>query len=128
MPERACLSCGRPFTPTLYGQRRCLRCEPRGRASRSPTTQAQDAEYARNRCVVLAGHPPCHWCGAPATTADHLLAVARGGTHALANLVPACSPCNSSRQANPDWRPPSPPRARPRPAEGGGSITALRLG
>lgn len=104
--EKACLTCGLPFTPTLYGQRRCLKHEARGRESRSPTTRAQDAEYARNRKVVLAGDPPCHWCGAPATTADHLLAVARGGTNALANLAPACSSCNSSRQANPDWTAP----------------------
>lgn len=100
--ERCCLECGRPFTPTLSEQRRCLEHEPRGRAAaRSPTTNAQDSEYRRNRKIVLAGDPPCWWCGAPATTADHLLAVVRGGGNALSNVVPACRPCNSRRRDQP---------------------------
>lgn len=41
----------------------------------------------------------CHWCGARATTVDHVIARAQGGTDALTNLVAACSPCNSARGA-----------------------------
>jgi hypothetical protein len=49
-----------------------------------------DPEYRRNREKILASKPLCHWCGqAPATTADHLRAVAEGGGHELENLVPA---------------------------------------
>lgn len=101
MATRACLTCGRSFTPTTYKQRRCDTHEPRGRASRSPTTRAQDAEYARNRKIVLTGNPPCIYCGNPATTADHAIPVALGGSNHLSNLEPACDPCNSSKQDRP---------------------------
>ncbi|WP_369406295.1 HNH endonuclease [Nocardiopsis trehalosi] len=56
---------------------------------------------------MLAGDPPCHWCGAPATTADHLVPRSLGGTNTLDNYVPSCSPCNSARAANPHWIPPN---------------------
>jgi 5-methylcytosine-specific restriction endonuclease McrA len=42
----------------------------------------------------------CWWCGRPATTIDHVLAVVLGGTNDLANLVPACKRCNFSRGAS----------------------------
>lgn len=59
-----------------------------------------DPTYARNRKIVLAGSPTCHWCNkAPATTADHLTEKDLGGDDSLENLVPACRPCNSSRGA-----------------------------
>jgi len=104
--KKTCARCGRAFTPERYRQTHCDAHDLRGRAHRSPTTRAQDAEYARVRAEVLAGDPPCHWCGAPdADTADHLIPVARGGSHARSNMVAACATCNSSRGANPDWQP-----------------------
>lgn len=103
MPLRTCETCGKPFKPERHRQRHCPKHELRGRAHRSPTTRAQrdgTGDYDRNRALVLAGNPLCHWgCGRPATTADHLKPVARGGTHDLANLVPACGRCNYSRGA-----------------------------
>jgi HNH endonuclease len=46
------------------------------------------------------GYAPCHWCGAPATTADHHpVARVDGGPDDPANLVAACLPCNTSRGA-----------------------------
>lgn len=102
--ERSCGSCGASFAPRHARQRRCPRCEPSGRASRSPTTRAQDATYARNRALVLTGAPTCalrlRCAGAAATTADHILAVARGGTNELSNLQPACAACNASKGAS----------------------------
>lgn len=55
--------------------------------------------YRRNRAALLASKPGCHWCGAPAETADHLIELDRGGDDSLDNLVPACKKCNSSRGA-----------------------------
>ena len=40
----------------------------------------------------------CYWCGAEATTCDHVIPVARGGTDEHDNLVAACKRCNFSRQ------------------------------
>ena len=56
-----------------------------------------DPEYQRNRKRLLADQPPCAWCGKPATTADHLIELDRGGSNNADNLVAACSACNSKR-------------------------------
>ena len=55
-------------------------------------------EYKRNRATILEGSPICHWCKrAPATQADHLIEIDRGGDHSLEGLVPSCGPCNFKR-------------------------------
>lgn len=54
------------------------------------------AAYRRARNRLLADNPPCHWCGKPATTADHEPPMEVCGYPHL-NLVPACEPCNYSR-------------------------------
>jgi 5-methylcytosine-specific restriction endonuclease McrA len=98
--QRACVNCGQAFTPHSKSVRHCTACRPANRAR-----QTYDAAYQRNRAIVLAGDPPCRWCGAPADTADHLVPVARGGTNEIANLAPACEQCNKRRGADPGWRP-----------------------
>lgn len=98
MRLKVCERCGRPFLPRHSRQRGCPEHEQHGRALRSPTTRAQDAEYAAERKRVLVPGARCHWCPALATTADHLLAVANGGGH-RGNLVPCCARCNASKQA-----------------------------
>ncbi len=56
-------------------------------------------EYKKNRLLTLEGsNYTCHYCNAPATTADHILPVSKGGGHELSNLLPACVRCNSGRQ------------------------------
>lgn len=52
--------------------------------------------YQQLRKALLAGNPPCWWCGAPATTADHVPSLKEAG-HVHYNLVPACGPCNFGR-------------------------------
>jgi HNH endonuclease len=106
MTLRACVQCGAPFKPRHPKNRHCPAHEQHGREHAGPSTRAQNAEYYRNRRIILANHPACHWCGQPATQADHLTPVARGGSNELSNLVPACQHCNLSRQANPNWQPP----------------------
>jgi 5-methylcytosine-specific restriction endonuclease McrA len=57
------------------------------------------AEYKRNRKIVLdAANWTCHYCSNPATTADHIVPVSKGGGHEVSNLLPACVKCNSGRQ------------------------------
>ena len=41
----------------------------------------------------------CWMCGGPPETWDHVKPLAAGGPHILANLRPACRPCNSSKSA-----------------------------
>ena len=58
------------------------------------------AEYKKNRALLLADDPPCYWCGDRATEADHLIEVDRfigEGVNSLDNLVPSCRRCNATR-------------------------------
>lgn len=41
----------------------------------------------------------CWMCGDAATCVDHVKPLFRGGPHLLANLRPACKPCNSKKQS-----------------------------
>lgn len=41
----------------------------------------------------------CAYCPNPATTWDHIVPVSKGGETVMGNIVPACSPCNSSKKA-----------------------------
>jgi len=98
--NRPCLSCGRLSTngtrcPDCTKARQKARDLARGNAG----LRGYDGEYQRNRKVVLANSPRCTYCPAPATTADHRLALSRGGDNSLENLVPACAACNYSRGA-----------------------------
>ncbi|MEU1585224.1 HNH endonuclease [Micromonospora sp. NPDC005710] len=46
---------------------------------------------------MAAGHV-CSLCRRrPATTADHILPLSKGGSNDLTNLRPACGPCNYGR-------------------------------
>ena len=57
----------------------------------------QTKRYRAMRARVAAGGMPCHYCGRPATTVEHLTPVALGG--GAGDLVAACAPCNYSRGA-----------------------------
>lgn len=56
-------------------------------------------KYRTNRRILLRDNPACHWCGKPATEADHLIERDLGGSDEIENLVPSCKPCNSRRGA-----------------------------
>lgn len=53
----------------------------------------------------------CTYCGTPGTDAelevDHIIAVAKGGSHHMSNLTTACRKCNQSKGDRPA------PHARP---------------
>lgn len=40
----------------------------------------------------------CWMCSAPATQADHVKPISRGGSHMLANLRPSCASCNARKR------------------------------
>lgn len=75
-------------------------------------TQAKDAarrqrEKGAKRYLVLAKEikrlrqGPCFYCGSKKAmiTIDHVIPLARGGSHSIGNLVGACKSCNSSKGA-----------------------------
>jgi hypothetical protein len=60
------------------------------------------AEYKRNKLILLQENPFCHYCGKPATEADHVIEVDRWpqgqpGVNSLDNLRSACRGCNAAR-------------------------------
>ncbi|MFL6076598.1 MAG: HNH endonuclease [Mycobacteriales bacterium] len=56
----------------------------------------------------------CVYCGAPATSIDHVMPRAKGGQHSWDNVVSACGRCNHRKAdrtvAELGWRLPRPPR------------------
>lgn len=60
----------------------------------TPEQWQQKVIYWGNRCYLQI---PSRCTGVPQTM-DHVKPVVRGGMHTLANLRPACAPCNSSKK------------------------------
>lgn len=48
----------------------------------------------------------CAYCTSAATEMDHIIPIARGGRHAIGNLVGSCRPCNRSKNHRTitEWR------------------------
>jgi 5-methylcytosine-specific restriction endonuclease McrA len=54
-------------------------------------------EGLRGRMAVFGNR--CAYCGGPFEHVEHVIALARGGPHILANLRPSCGPCNDRKGA-----------------------------
>lgn len=92
--------CLEPGCPTLTDRTRCTAHERDRDRRRQAARPGYGGDYPRNRSQVLAGDPPCYapGCAAPATTADHIVPLRDGGSHALHNLRPSCPRHNSGRR------------------------------
>lgn len=96
--KRPCLDCG---VLTDSGSRCAAHRAAAGRRRGSGAQRGYDAAWRRVSAFVLDrdGHV-CRYCGGPATTADHVVALVNGGDRLEpANLVAACVACNSSKGA-----------------------------
>lgn len=59
------------------------------------THSSRGKRWQRIRVMVLErDHYTCVYDGRPATTVDHVVPKAKGGTDELTNLVAACARCN----------------------------------
>lgn len=56
-------------------------------------------DWLRIRKQVLTAEPNCRVCGDKATTVDHIVAKAFGGTDALSNLRPLCDRCRKIKDS-----------------------------
>jgi len=107
MPYRPPRPCSWPGCPLLTTQRFCpthRRVYERERErlrGRRPTAHQRgyDGAWRRVRAQVLAEEPRCRMCGAPASEVDHIVPLARGGTHDRANLQPLCVSCHRIKSA-----------------------------
>jgi 5-methylcytosine-specific restriction endonuclease McrA len=68
----------------------------------------------RKGVLARDGHR-CVYCGAAATSLDHVVPKSRGGEHSWENVVAACGRCNHTKADRPlhemGWRMPRPPSA-----------------
>jgi len=55
------------------------------------------AAQALNAAVLRRDNYRCGWCGGIATTADHIVPRAAGGSDTLDNLQACCAWCNKSK-------------------------------
>lgn len=79
----------------LTNSRHIRRAKIKGTAVRATAREIRDLRENATHC---------HYCqsffdGVLIKTIDHVLPISRGGDHSMANLVVACKPCNSQKQA-----------------------------
>lgn len=106
-PDRDCLHCGGPIAKTLRNDAKFCseRCNTaahqlkRGNGRVGPGRR-RDIERA---AIIARDNGVCHICGGtPAPEdihLDHIVPLARGGTHDPENLAVACARCNLSKGA-----------------------------
>jgi 5-methylcytosine-specific restriction protein A len=92
----------RPQTVNVHG-----RTARQSEARPSPSRRGYGRAWQRIRLVKLAADPLCEDCAGrgvetAATEVDHVLALARGGTHDADNLRSLCKPCHSRKTVRED--------------------------
>lgn len=95
-----CLDCGRVCRESRCPEHALAYQRARDARRGTPKQRGYDKHYFRVRKAMLAASPGalCAWCHRrPATTVDHVVPLAHGGTSDPDNLILACSECNSSR-------------------------------
>lgn len=85
----------RRYCPEHYRQFR----REQDRFRPSAARRGYDRHWQAIRAAYLAAHPLCQRCGRPATEVDHIVPLARGGTHDPANLSALCKSCHSAKTA-----------------------------
>jgi 5-methylcytosine-specific restriction protein A len=84
--KRPCLTCGE-----LCDASRCDKCRRQRKRDTYGSREYRALGRPSGQCQLRI---KCN--GAPATSWHHSLPLAKGGSHARSNMVPACIPCNSS--------------------------------
>ena len=69
------------------------------RRARQRAAPVNDLTLAQWRGIQQAYHYCCAYCGIKPTclTMDHIVPIAKGGSHTSNNIVPACKSCNSRK-------------------------------
>ncbi|MFJ6299437.1 HNH endonuclease [Streptomyces griseoviridis] len=96
-PLQAALSAWLALRAVFLGRSKATGTEEKPNAPLS-LARGYNTQYLKARSAILADNPLCSICNSqPATTADHIVPLSRGGTNDVENLRPACGPCNFSR-------------------------------
>lgn len=82
------------------------------RIARKRGAPVSDFTAAQRKMVKEHYGYHCVYCGkkfpSNQLTMDHITPLIKGGSHTLSNIVPACGPCNSKKQAGPVLKPVQP--------------------
>lgn len=74
------------------------------RRARIQETQMVPITAAQIETLIEEFNGGCAYCPSPWEHIDHYVPLSRGGEHRIENLVPACAPCNQSKNAKlPIW-------------------------
>lgn len=93
-----CRSCANASARARYATNVAVRAARRQHAHSRKRGVAPIAAAVQMALLAEFNHS-CAYCGAVATTWDHLIPVGRGGSSVADNVVPACVSCNSSKKA-----------------------------
>lgn len=99
LPLRPCGTCSQP-----YPNGQCPRHPPASRQYRPHRKSVTAGTYSRDwqtniRTAALERDAhECVYCGAHATTVDHIWPASRGGPSTLNNAAAACPSCNNSKK------------------------------
>jgi 5-methylcytosine-specific restriction endonuclease McrA len=85
----------RAYKKANPAQSRAQQQRRRARKAAAPGFDYTTQRHIQARIDLYGGL--CAYCGAKATTIDHRIPLARGGSHWPANLLPACGTCNPSK-------------------------------
>lgn len=105
MADRPARPCLHPGCPAI--SRSGSRCtahqrqadQQHNRQRGSSTARGYGSQWQRLRLAILDRDAwTCGYCGAYATTVDHRIPKARGGTDDESNLMAACLRCNSGKR------------------------------
>lgn len=116
LAQMTCAECGSPIVGAQRSTRRfCSRYCVNQQSLRVRKLERREATRRRQKRVKANGGPGvsvkdwerlcrrhqmrCAYCqSASPLTMDHVVPLARGGWHAIGNILPACQPCNSSKR------------------------------
>lgn len=94
--ERARLERERQWVIQVEIRKRFAGVQYRGRKRRAKGFDYTTADHIKARCEMWGDR--CYLCGAPMQAIDHVIPLAKGGTHWPANLRPICRTCNSKKR------------------------------
>lgn len=99
----------------LHAERTAVRVPAVVRLTRFVKVPYRAAVPLTRKGVLARDGHRCVYCGAAATSLDHVVPKSRGGLHCWENVVAACGRCNHAKADRPlhemGWRMPRPPRA-----------------
>ena len=103
MPTSLASACRHPGCPAVVQAGYCAKHQRLRDLTRAMANQQYDSTHRRWRVLILNRDPICRMCKtAPATVADHIIPLRKGGDWSLANGQGLCWSCHQRKRASTD--------------------------